>query len=81
MDDPSVGPAPQQRSPSPVFSVAPGDCLRCAACSSLAPGLIKMGERAPVIVRQPVTADETRAMYAALFTCAVQAIRRSSAVV
>ena len=53
-----------------------GDCLRCGACSTLAPGLIAMGETTAVVVRQPVTASEEKAMDAALFNCPVLAIRR-----
>jgi len=44
-------------SPQPVYSVA-GTCLRCGACSTLAPGIIAMGEATAVIVRQPATAAE-----------------------
>ena len=53
-----------------------GDCLRCGACSTLAPGLIAMGETTAVVVRQPGTKDEHAAMDAALFNCPVLAIRR-----
>lgn len=62
--------------PQPVYSVA-GTCLRCAACSTLAPGIIAMGETTAVIVRQPATAAEKRAAEAALFNCPMLAIRRS----
>jgi len=62
----------------PIFSVAPEGCLRCGACSSLAPGLIAMGEDAAVIVRQPETIEETTAMYAALYNCPLNVIRKRS---
>jgi 4Fe-4S single cluster domain of Ferredoxin I len=62
----------------PVYSVADAECLRCAACSSLAPGIIAMGEKAAIIVRQPTTAAEVRAIEAALFNCTVLAIRKRS---
>ena len=52
------------------------ECLRCAACSSLAPGIIAMGERAAVIVRQPVTPEEITATEAALYNCPLLAIRK-----
>jgi ferredoxin len=53
-----------------------GDCLRCGACSTLAPGLIAMGETTAVVVRQPASKEETSAVEAALFNCPVLAIRR-----
>ena len=61
--------------PSPVYSVT-GACLRCGACSSLAPGIIAMGETTAVIVRQPATAAELLAADAALFNCPMLAIRK-----
>ncbi len=60
----------------PTYSIAPGECLRCGACSTLAPGIIAMGERAAVVVRQPETAAELAAADAALFNCPVLAIRK-----
>lgn len=63
-------------SPQAVYRVA-GPCLRCGACSTLAPGIIAMGETTAVIVRQPATAAERTAANAALFNCPVLAIRRS----
>jgi ferredoxin len=62
----------------PVYSVAAADCLRCGACSTLAPGIIAMGETAAVVVRQPVSPDEVAAIDAALFNCPVLAIRKKS---
>ncbi|MEZ4295165.1 MAG: ferredoxin [Polyangiaceae bacterium] len=53
-----------------------GACLRCGACSILAPGLIAMGDTMAVIRRQPSTPSEVEAMDAALFNCPVLAIRR-----
>ena len=55
-----------------------GDCLRCAACSSLSPGIIAMGDKTATFVRQPVTAKEINASEAALFNCPVLAIRKRS---
>jgi ferredoxin len=60
---------------NPTYSIADG-CLRCAACSTLAPGIIAMGTTTAVVVRQPVTADELAATEAALFNCPVLAIRK-----
>lgn len=63
---------------STTYSIA-GDCLRCGACSSLAPGIIAMGETSAVVVRQPVTAAEIAATEAALFNCPMLAIRKRTA--
>ena len=61
-----------------TYSVTTDDCLRCGACSTLAPGIIAMGEHAAVIVRQPLTSAELNAADAALFNCPVLAIRKRS---
>jgi ferredoxin len=58
------------------YSVAAEGCLRCGACSTLAPGIIAMGDKTAVIVRQPRTASELAAADAALFNCPVLAIRK-----
>ncbi len=63
----------------PIYSVVAESCLRCGACSTLAPGLIAMGDKAAVIVRQPVTRAEITAADAALFNCTMLAIRKRSA--
>jgi ferredoxin len=62
----------------PVYFVTPENCLRCGACSTLAPGIIAMGDAAAIVVRQPVTEEELVATEAALFNCPVSAIRRRS---
>lgn len=62
---------------TPSYFVS-GDCLRCGACSSLAPGLVTMGPSAALVVRQPADVDERRALEAALFNCPMLAIRRRS---
>jgi ferredoxin len=59
-----------------TFFVDPANCLRCGACSTLAPGIIAMGERAAMVVRQPATPAEHTSAEAALFNCPVLAIRR-----
>jgi ferredoxin len=61
-----------------VYSVS-GDCLRCGACSTLAPGLIRMDEAIAAMVRQPATREEVAVMEAALFNCPLLAIRRRTA--
>jgi ferredoxin len=63
---------------STTYSIA-GDCLRCGACSSLAPGIIAMGATSAVVVRQPATAAEIAAAEAALFNCPMLAIRKRTA--
>ncbi len=60
---------------SETYFVA-GDCLRCGACSTLAPGLVAMAETTAVVVRQPSNDAEKSAIDAALFNCPVLAIRR-----
>jgi ferredoxin len=63
----------------PVYSVVAADCLRCGACSTLAPGIIAMGDTAAVVVRQPATPEEVTAADAALFNCPMLAIRKGVA--
>jgi len=63
---------------APEYSVASGACLRCGACSTLAPGIIAMGEKFAVVRRQPETREEVTATEAALFNCPVLAIRKRS---
>jgi len=63
---------------STTYSIA-GDCLRCGACSSLAPGILAMGATSAVVVRQPATAAEIAATEAALFNCPMLAIRKRTA--
>jgi len=63
---------------STTYSIA-GDCLRCGACSSLAPGIIAMGKTSAMVVRQPATAAEIAATEAALFNCPMLAIRKRTA--
>ena len=62
---------------STSYSVAE-TCIRCAACSTLAPGIIAMAEDAAVFLRQPATAEEVSATEAALFNCPMMAIRKRS---
>jgi ferredoxin len=64
--------------PDPEYSVSTDKCLRCGACSTLAPGLIAMGDRTAIIVRQPATQEERAAADAALFNCPVLAIKKRS---
>ena len=49
------------------------------ACSTLAPGIIAMGETSAVVVRQPQAAQEIAATEAALFNCPMLAIRKRTA--
>lgn len=65
-------------SAAPVYAVSAADCLRCGACSTLAPALFAMGERAVVLRRQPLTREEHRLAEAALCNCPVLAIRKRS---
>jgi len=63
---------------STTYSIA-GNCLRCGACSTLAPGIIAMGETSAIVVRQPQAAQEIAATEAALFNCPMLAIRKRTA--
>ena len=59
-----------------TYTIVDADCLRCGACSSLAPGTIAMGATAAYIVRQPRDDGERTRADAALFNCPVLAIRK-----
>lgn len=63
---------------TPIYAIAAAGCLRCGACSTLAPTVFAMGEEAAVVRRQPASADELARAEAALFNCPVLAIRRRS---
>jgi ferredoxin len=58
------------------YSVTAAKCLRCGACSTLAPGIIAMEAAAAAFLRQPSTPSEITAVEAALFNCPVGAIQR-----
>lgn len=60
------------------YSVNEQRCIYCGACTSVAPGLIQLGEGRAVIVRQPESATEQSAIEAAFFNCPGSAIRRRS---
>jgi ferredoxin len=60
-----------------AFTVETAACLRCAACSSLAPGLIEMQDDGAHVARQPSTAAELAAVTAALLNCPASAIRKA----
>ena len=61
-----------------IYSVEPQDCLRCGACSTLAPRTFAMGDEVAMVLRQPETNEETAAADAALFNCPMLAIRKRS---
>jgi ferredoxin len=61
-----------------VYWISERDCLRCGACSILAPGIIAMGPKAAEMTRQPVSDKELVTTDAALLNCPGQAIRRRS---
>jgi ferredoxin len=62
----------------PVYSVLAKGCVRCAACSTLAPAIFAMGDATAFILRQPATEDEVALAEAALFNCPTLAIRKRS---
>ena len=61
-----------------IYSVFAEDCLRCGACSTLAPATFAMGDVAAIVVQQPAGAQEIEAANAALFNCPMLAIRKRS---
>jgi ferredoxin len=65
-------------SPLPSYSVAIEGCVRCAACSTLAPRTFAMNPRGAFIACQPSTREDVVLADAALFNCPVLAIRKRS---
>jgi ferredoxin len=60
-----------------VFRVDAQACVRCGACSSLAPMVFAMDAERSRVARQPGTAEELRLAEAALLNCPTAAIKRS----
>jgi ferredoxin len=60
-----------------AYTVALEDCIRCAACTSLAPGVLEMRADGPHFVRQPANAAEQALVVAALVNCPVAAIKKA----
>jgi ferredoxin len=56
------------------YAVDRAACIRCAACSSLAPTLFAVDATAARLVRQPETAAERALVTAALLNCPAAAI-------
>jgi ferredoxin len=53
-------------------------CVRCAACSSLAPRVFSVTTKGTRVVRQPEAASERAACRAAALICPTQAIAGAS---
>lgn len=49
-------------------------CVRCAACSIIAPALFEVSRKGSRVLRQPITPDDHRAVRAAAAICPAQAI-------
>ncbi|HTR55075.1 MAG TPA: ferredoxin [Kofleriaceae bacterium] len=49
-------------------------CVRCAACSILAPSVFEVTRKGTRVIAQPETAGERSACRAAAFACPAQAI-------
>lgn len=62
-----------------TFRIDERACVRCGACSSLAPAVFAMDAAGSRVARQPETDDERRLAEAALLTCPTAAIRRVGA--
>ncbi len=60
----------------PIYSVITEDCLRCGACSTLAPAVFAMGAAGAIVLRQPNDQEELASAEAALFNCPRLAIRK-----
>lgn len=56
-----------------IYNVDSAACLRCGACSTLAPGVFSLGEHTAEVVRPP-TAEERSLCEAALINCPASAI-------
>jgi ferredoxin len=54
-------------------------CVRCGACSSLAPSVFAMDAGGSRVARQPETETEARLAEAALLNCPTAAIKRAGA--
>jgi ferredoxin len=61
-----------------VFRVDARACVRCGACSSLAPGVFTMDAAGSRVARQPETESERRLAEAALLNCPTAAIKRGA---
>lgn len=56
------------------FDVVESACIRCAGCSTIAPGLFRIGPAAAAVARQPSTETERAAARAATLCCPTSAI-------
>jgi ferredoxin len=59
-----------------VFRVDARVCVRCGACSSLAPGVFTMDAAGSRVAQQPESDAERRLAEAALLNCPTAAIKR-----
>lgn len=58
----------------PKFRIATSDCIRCAACASIAPELFLVEDDGAKLLRQPETREEVDDVLAAAAACPVEAI-------
>lgn len=56
------------------MTVDPAACVRCAACSILAPGVFEVTRKGTRVARQPADAAERLACRAAALVCPTRAI-------
>jgi ferredoxin len=61
-----------------IVTVDASVCVRCAACSILAPRVFDVSRKGSRVVRQPEGEAERTACEAAALACPTQAIRRVS---
>lgn len=60
-----------------AYRIDDAACVRCGACSSLAPTVFTIDAVASRVARQPETASERKLAEAALLTCPTAAIKRA----
>jgi ferredoxin len=70
------GPGPQA---SISVSVSAEDCLRCAACASVAPQLFAVDRGPARVLREPRTEEEHLAVRVAAALCPTRALRAAEA--
>ena len=63
-----------------IVTVEDDECIRCAACSSIAPEIFQVVESGAYVVRQPVDDAEMSQCEVVVANCPMSAIKMSAAV-
>jgi ferredoxin len=61
-----------------IFTVDIDDCIRCAACSSIAPAIFRVAESGAYVIRQPIDRIELAQCETAVVNCPTSSIKVSS---